>query len=473
VISSRRNDLSINELMQQAAGIISEFVDGLGERRVGATATIEELRAAFGGPVPDGPADPSDVIAELAKAADPGLVATSGPRFFGFVIGGSVPASLAADLLTTGWDQNAGLVVASPAEAAVEEITGDWLAEMLALPRGVSFAFVTGGMMANFTGLAVARNHLLSAAGWDVETDGLIGAPPISVLVGEDRHVTVDAALRYLGLGAGRSVLVPCDDEGRMDPDGLRAALAGVQGPVIVSASAGNVNTGSFDPLRDVCDITHEHGGWVHVDGAFGLWAAAAPERRHLIEGSELADSWATDAHKWLNVPYDSGLVFTAHPDSHRAAMGQRASYLVKEGDGGARDQLDYSPEFSRRGRGFPVYAAIRSLGRSGIADMIEGCCRLATRFAETLGEQSGVEIMNDVVLNQVLVRFDDDDATTTEVIRRVQEDGTCWLGGATWKGRSVMRISVSNWSTTESDVDRSAAAILRSYGAASPPAGS
>jgi len=460
--------LSTNELVQQAAGIIADFLDGLPERRVGATATMEELRAALGGPLPEDPVDPSDVIAELAKASDPGLVATAGPRFFGFVIGGSVPASIAADILTTGWDQNAGLVAAGPAEAAVEEITGRWLADILALPQDASFAFVTGGMMANFTGLAVARHHVLRGAGWDVEAAGLIGAPPITVVAGADRHVTVDAALRYLGLGAGRSVLVRCDEEGRMDTDGLQDALARVNGPVIVAASAGNVNTGSFDPLREVCDITHEHNGWVHVDGAFGLWAAAAADRRHLLEGHDLADSWATDAHKWLNVPYDSGLVFTAHPDSHRAAMGQRASYLVKEEDGGARDQLDFSPEFSRRGRGFPVYAAIRSLGRSGIADMIERCCRHATRFAETLGAQPGVEISNDVVLNQVLVRFDDDDAITNDVIRRVQEDGTCWLGGATWKGRAVMRISVSNWSTTESDVDRSAAAILRCYGAVS-----
>jgi glutamate/tyrosine decarboxylase-like PLP-dependent enzyme len=460
--------VSTNDVVRQAAGIVSEFLDGLPERRVGATATMEELRAALGGPVPEDPDDPSDVIAELAKAADPGLVATAGPRFFGFVIGGSVPASVAADILTTGWDQNAGLVAAAPAEAAVEEIAGRWLADLLMLPADVSFAFVTGGMMANFTGLAVARHHVLRVAGWDVEAQGLIGAPPITVLVGEDRHVTVDAALRYLGLGASRSVLVPCDEAGRMDPAGLRAALAGVDGPVIVAASAGNVNTGSFDPLREVCDITHEHNGWVHVDGAFGLWAAATPERRYLIEGNELADSWATDAHKWLNVPYDSGLVFTAHPDSHRAAMGQRASYLVKEKDGGARDQLDFTPEFSRRGRGFPVYAAIRSLGRSGIAEMIERCCRLATRFADLLGVEPGVEILNDVVVNQVLVRFDDDDAMTNEVIRRVQADGTCWLSGATWRGRTVMRISVSNWSTTESDVDRSAAAILRCYRAAS-----
>ena len=460
--------MSTNELVQQAAGIISDFLDGLAERRVGATATMEELRAALGGPLPENPVDPSDVIGELAKAADPGLVATAGPRFFGFVIGGSVPASVAADLLTTAWDQNSGLVAAAPAEAAVEEIAGRWLGELLALPEAVSFAFVTGGMMANFTGLAVARHHVLRGAGWDVEGDGLIGAPPITVVVGEDRHITVDAALRYLGLGASRSLVIPCDGDGRMNPQALRTAIANVEGPVIVCASAGNVNTGSFDPLREVCDITHEHNGWVHVDGAFGLWAAAAQERRHLLDGHELADSWATDAHKWLNVPYDSGLVFTAHTESHRAAMGQRASYLVKEKDGGARDQLDFSPEFSRRGRGFPVYAAIRSLGRSGIAEMIERCCRLATRFADTLGAQPGVEIVNDVALNQVLVRFDDDDATTNEVIRRVQEDGTCWLGGATWKGRGVMRISVSNWSTTEDDVDRSAAAILRCYAAAS-----
>ena len=390
-------------------------------------------------------------------------MATPGGRFFGFVIGGSLPAALAADWLASAWDQNAGLYVAAPAASVVEEVCGAWLSELFGLPEGISFGLVTGGQMANFTALAAARHHVLERAGWDVEADGLLGAPRVRVLVGEERHVTIDRALRFLGLGTSSLRPVPADEQGRMRPDALRSALAESSGPTIVCAQAGNVNTGAFDPLDAICDAAGD--AWVHVDGAFGMWAAASPSLRHLVRGIERADSWATDAHKWLNVPYDSGLAFCAHPDVHRAAMGTQASYLVYS-EAGERDQLDWNPEASRRARGFPIYAAIRSLGRSGVADLIDRCCAHARRFAEALAREPGVEVLADVVLNQVLVRFldpgGDHDARTRAVVEAVQQDGTCWLGGTTWQGKAAMRISVSNWSTTTEDVDRSVAAILR-----------
>jgi glutamate/tyrosine decarboxylase-like PLP-dependent enzyme len=345
----------------------------------------------------------------------------------------------------------------------VEEVCGAWLSELFGLPEGISFGLVTGGQMANFTALAAARHHVLERAGWDVEADGLLGAPRVRVLAGEERHVTIDRALRFLGLGTSSLRPVPADEQGRMRPDALRSALAESSEPTIVCAQAGNVNTGAFDPLDDICDAAGD--AWVHVDGAFGMWAAASPSLRHLVRGIELADSWATDAHKWLNVPYDSGLAFCAHPGVHRAAMGTQASYLVYS-QAGERDQLDWNPEASRRARGFPIYAAIRSLGRSGVADLVDRCCAHARRFAEALAREPGVEVLADVVLNQVLVRFvdpgGDHDGRTRAVVEAVQEDGTCWLGGTTWQGKAAMRISVSNWSTTTEDVDRSVAAILR-----------
>jgi glutamate/tyrosine decarboxylase-like PLP-dependent enzyme len=444
------------------------FLNGLPDRPVGARAGRPELLAALGGPVPEVPEDPRKVVADLAAAADPGLVATPSGRFFGFVIGGAVPAALAADWLTSTWDQNAGLFAIGPALAVVEEVAGGWLAELLGLPAGVSVGFVTGGQMANYTGLAAARHEVLRRAGWDVEVAGLTGAPPVRVLVGEQRHDTVDRALRFLGLGTGAAVPVAVDGQGRMVPGALRDALRqeGQAGPVIVCAQVGNVNTGAIDPVGEISDISHEAGAWVHVDGAFGLWAAASPRLRRLVTGVDRADSWATDAHKWLNVPYDSGLVFCAHPDAHRAAMGVRASYLMHSA-GGERDALDYGPEFSRRARGFAVYAAIRSLGRTGIAELVDRCCALARRFADQLAGAEGVQVLNEeVVLNQVLVRFrgpdGDHDAHTRRVVDRVQRDGTCWMSGSTWRGHAAMRISVTNWSTTESDVDESVAAILR-----------
>jgi glutamate/tyrosine decarboxylase-like PLP-dependent enzyme len=443
-----------------------EFLGALPVRKVGSSATGAELRAALGGPLPEGSSAPQDVIRDLIKAADAGIVGTTSPRYFGFVIGGATPASLAADWLTSLWDQNPGLFAAGPAASVVEEIAGKWLAVMLGLPEGCSFGFVTGGQMANFTGLAAARHHVLRQVGWDVESDGLYGAPDMRVIAGAERHSTIDRALRYLGLGHNRARLVDADEQGRMRIDALAAALEESDVPTIVCAQAGNVNSGSFDPLREVCELAHTRGAWVHVDGAFGLWANASDSLRHLTDGVELADSWATDGHKWLNVPYDSGLIFCAHPESHQAAMGVRASYLIHSEGGADRDAMDWNPEFSRRARGFAVYAAVRSLGRRGIVEIVERCCTNASRFAAVLGAEEGVEVLNDVVLNQVLVRFrspdGDHDRRTAAIVKGVQEEGTCWLSGSRWHDAGVMRISVSNWQTTAEDVDKSVEAITK-----------
>jgi glutamate/tyrosine decarboxylase-like PLP-dependent enzyme len=456
----------LRRLLEDTAGIAADYLEGIPDRPVGWTASVGELRASLGGPLPEEPSDPREVIAELAAAAEPGLVASPGGRYFGFVIGGAVPAALAADWLTSTWDQNAGLFVCGPSAAIAEEVAGAWVAELLGLPDGVSFGFVTGCQMAHVTGLAAARYSVLERVGWDVNEQGLIGAPPVHVVAGAERHATVDRALRHLGLGTACIVSVPADGQGRMLPDALRDGLAPLDGPTIIVAQAGDVNTGAIDPMEEVADISQEAGAWLHVDGAFGLWAAASPVLRHLVAGVERADSWATDAHKWLNVPYDSGIAFCAHPEAHQAAMGIRAGYLVHADADGPRDELDWNPDFSRRARGFPVYAAIRSLGRSGVAELVERCCAHAQRFAEALGATPGVELLNDVVLNQVLVRFLEDDgdhdAYTRAVVSAVQEDGTCWLSGTVWHGMAAMRISICNWSTTSEDVDRSLEAIVR-----------
>lgn len=452
----------MSRVLTDAARYAAGFLSGLPQRRVGWGAGVEELREALDGPLPDGSLPADDVIASLVKGAEPGVVGTTSPRYFGFVIGGSLPAAVAADWLTTVWDQNAGLYAAGPAASVVEEIAGRWLKELLGIPSSASFGFVTGCQMAHFVGLAAARHHLLAGVGWDVETSGLNGAPPIRVLAGAQRHVTVDRALRYLGLGTSCIREIPADDQGRMELEPLKQALAADGGLTIVCAQAGNVNSGSFDPIAEVCETAKRTGAWVHVDGAFGLWAAASPRLSHLVEGAADADSWATDGHKWLNVPYDSGLAFCAHPESHRAAMSVQAHYLIHSEGAKERDQVDWTPEFSRRARGFTVYAALRSLGRHGVRELIERCCSNARRFAEQLSEQPDTEVLNDVVLNQVLVRFRDDDRVTREVVTKVQEEGTCWLSGSVWRDRAVMRISVSNWATSEDDVDRSVEAILR-----------
>jgi glutamate/tyrosine decarboxylase-like PLP-dependent enzyme len=453
--------MSSRELLTAAADHAAAFLDGLPERRVGpAEVDPVALRAALGGPLPDGPEDPRAVLDALVAGAGPGLMASQSPRFFGFVFGGSLPVALAADWVASAWDQNAGMYVAAPAAAVAEEVVGGWLAELLGLPASASFAITTGCQMAHATGLAAARHHVLRQAGWDVEARGLSAAPPIRLLANGDFHVTLARAVRLLGLGTDSLVRVDTDAEGSMDPGALRAALAAGNGPAIVCAQAGEVNSGAFDPLEEVCDAAAEHGAWVHVDGAFGLWAAAAPSHRHLVAGVGRADSWATDVHKWLNVPYDAGLAFVAHPDAHRGAFSARAAYLPT----GARDAMDWTPEASRRARSFAVWAALRSLGRDGVAEMVERCCACARRFARVLEEQEGIAVLNDVVLNQVLVRFDDDDAATDGVVAAVQAEGTCWMGPTTWRGRRAMRISVSNWATTIEDVDRSCAAILAAH---------
>jgi glutamate/tyrosine decarboxylase-like PLP-dependent enzyme len=448
------------------------YLEGLPARPVTTRAGLAELRAALGGPLPERPQDPSEVVAALAAAAEPGVVASNSGRFYGFVVGGATPAALAADWLTSAWDQNAGLYVLGPAASVVEEVAGAWLAELLGLPAGVSVGFVTGAQMANFTALSVALQEVLRRVGWEVGSAGLWGAPRVRVLAGQGRHGTIDRALRFLGVGGDAIVPVDADDQGRMRTAALARALEQGSGPAIVCAQAGNVNSGAVDPVGELCQVARQHGAWVHVDGAFGLWAAASPRLRPLLAGVELADSWATDAHKWLNVPYDSGLVFCAHPQAHRAAMGTTAGYLI-HGSGDQRDPLDYNPEHSRRARGFAVHAAIRALGRDGVAALVERCCALARRFAQRLEAADGVEVLNQVVLNQVLVRFraadGDHDAHTRRVVELVQQDGTCWMSGTTWQGRAAMRISVSNWSTDEADVDRSVAAILRCAGISGP----
>jgi glutamate/tyrosine decarboxylase-like PLP-dependent enzyme len=458
--------MTIRSLLQETAGVAASYLEGISERPVGWSASVEELRAGLGGPLPELPVDPREVVTELAAAVEPGLVSSPGGRYFGFVIGGATPAALAADWLTSAWDQNAGLYVCGPSAAIAEEVAGAWTAELLGLPDGVSFGFVTGCQMAHVTALAAARHSVFARLGWDVNERGLIGAPAVRVFVGAERHVTVDRALRLLGLGAACIVPVAADAQGRMVSDALSEALRLHDGPRIVCAQAGNVNTGSVDPLEEIAGIAQAAGAWLHIDGAFGLWAAASPELRHLVAGADRADSWATDAHKWLNAPYDSGIVFCAHPDAHQAAMSIRAGYLVHADPDGPRDQLDWNPEFSRRARGFPVYAAIRSLGRSGIAELVERSCTHARRFGQALGATPYIEVLNDVVLNQVLVRFLDDDgdhdARTRSVIDAVQNDGICWLSGTTWHGMSAMRISVSSWATTSDDVERSIEAILR-----------
>jgi len=452
----------MSDALERVGGYAPGFLASLAQDRVGESASLEELRAALGMPLQDGPLDPDTVVAELIDAAEPGVVRMGSGRYFGFVIGGTLPAALAADWLTSLWDQNAGLYAGGPSAAVVEEVAIEWLRDLLGLPEGVSAGLVTGCQMAHVTALAAARLDVLARHGWDANADGLAGGPPIRVVVGEERHVTVDRALRLLGIGASQIVVVPADEQGRMRVDGLREALAELDGPLIVCAQAGNVNTGSFDPLEEISDAAAAAGAWVHVDGAFGLWAAASPRLRHLVAGSERADSWATDAHKWLNVPYDSGIAFCRHPEVHRAAMTVTASYLIQAEEGGPRDQVDWNPEFSRRARGFPIYAALRSLGRRGVGELIERSCVHARRFAELLAAEPGVEVLNDVVLNQVLVRFGDSDGLTNAVVGRAQRDGTCWLSGTVWHGVGAVRISVSNWQTSEEDVERSVAALLR-----------
>lgn len=454
-------------LLRATTDLAIDFLESLPERPVGPPIDLAALRASLGGPMPSEGVDDLVVVEALARDAAPGLIASAGPRYFGFVVGGSVSAALAADWLTSAWDQNGGLFALSPAASVIEEVAAGWLVDLFGLPEGSSVGFTTGATMASFTAIAAARHRVLEQCGWDHEVDGLVGAPPIHVVVGDESHVTIFVSLQMLGLGRGRVHRVPADEQGRMRADALQETLAGLDGPIIVCAQAGNVNTGAFDPLPEIAEaVRSKPNAWLHVDGAFGLWAAAAPALHDRVAGLALADSWTTDAHKWLNVPYDSGLVIVRDAAAHHAAMTLGAAYYV-ETDGGERDPYNWVPESSRRARGFAVYAALRSLGRTGLADLLDRTCGLARRMADGLRDTPGVTILNDVVLNQVLVRFEPDgggdpDAFTRAVVAAVQADGTCWLGATTWHGMAAMRISVSNWRTTEADADLSVEAILR-----------
>jgi glutamate/tyrosine decarboxylase-like PLP-dependent enzyme len=449
-----------DRLLDCAHAHARRFLSTIDTRHVGTRVAREALVASLGGPLPGEPTDPAAVIDRLAAAADAGIVADAGPRYFGFVTGGSHPAAVGADWLVSAWDQNVALYVMSPAAAVIEDVAAAWILDVLGLPPQASVGFVTGAHMANLTAVAAARHEVLRRAGWDVEAEGLQGAPRVHVVVSAEAHVSIFATLRLVGFGVNTIRRAAADAQGRMDPDALASELRQCPGPTIVCAQAGHVATGAFDRFASIAAVTRAHGAWLHVDGAFGLWAAASPALRHLTAGLDEADSWATDGHKWLNVPYDCGIVMCAHSGAHRAAMSQQASYLIR-GSGEERHGMDWVPESSRRARAVPVYATMRALGRRGIAELVERCCALAARMAQRLRDEPGVEILNEVVLNQVLVRFGD---RTAPVIARVQEEGVCWLGGATWQGRDAMRISVSSWRTAEDDIDRSADSIIRAW---------
>lgn len=449
-------DPDLRALLARASERALQYLESLPERRVPASSSADDLATAFAGPLPEQPADPAAVLDRLADIAEPGLTAVSSPRFFGFVIGGTYPVAIAADWLATAWDQNVGLREVTPAHSAAREAVEGWVLDLLGLPASATVGTVTGGTMANFTGLAAGRHTVLARAGWDVEERGLQGAPPVRVLVGEERHDTVDLALRYLGLGAPQTVAA--DAQGRVVVDALVDALAASDQPTIVALQAGNVHSGAFDDFAAAVPVARDHGAWVHVDGAFGLWAGAAPSTRHLTAGIEQADSWATDAHKTLNVPYDSGLAIVADPVVHRAALGVHAPYLLHSM--GEPDPLELGPEFSQRGRAFPLWATLRTLGRTGVADLVDRLHRTAVALADGVRRLGG-EVLNDVVFTQVCTTWGDDE-TTLEVERRLREDGETWMTGSTWHGRRVLRIAVSNWATTTDDVERSLAALGR-----------
>ena len=452
------------DLLVHTASTIADYRDGVAGRPVAAPIDPARIGLALG-PFPEHGSPAHDVIAQLIEAVEPGLVDSTGPRYFGFVVGGSLDAAVAADMLASGWDQNCFTTVMSPAMAMVEEVAGDWLKTLLGLPASASFGFVTGAQAANTVGLLAARHHVLARIGWDVERDGLMGAPQLRVVLGAERHATIDRSLRLVGLGTGCVATVPTDEQGAIDVGALsRLFTAGPDRPTIVCLQAGNVNTGAFDDFVTAIEICRKHDAWVHIDGAFGLWAAASATHRHLVRGADGADSWCVDGHKWLNVPYDCGYAFCAHPEVHAAALSYTAAYLAGQGENTRRAPGDFVLESSRRARALATWAALKELGRDGVEELVERCCRLAVLFAEQLAELPGVEIANDVVLNQVLVGFGDD-AATERVVAAVQRSGECWMGSTTWHGRRLMRISVSNWQTTADDVARSVAAIAAALG--------
>jgi len=451
------------KVLKDAAQRGSDYLAGLETRGVAPAADAVAALAALDIPFPDAPRSDAAVLAELDDIGSPATVATAGPRFFGFVIGGSLPAALAANWLAGAWDQNAGLWNATPVGAQLEVVALRWLRELLGVDDTWGGAFVTGATMANFTALAAGRHAVLREAGWDVERDGLYGAPEITVLVGGEAHPTLTKSLGLLGLGRNRLIEIPVDDQGRARAD----AVPKVEGPTLVCLQAGNVNTGGFDPLRAIAEQFQSPSSWIHVDGAFGFWAAASPDYRGLMDGVALCDSISTDAHKWLNVPYDSGIALVRDPEALKRAMSFTVSYLPGASH---RDPSDYTPELSRKARGIEVWAAMRSLGRSGLAELVERCCRHARRFADALAA-AGYEILNDVVLNQVLVSFGSPEVTA-DAIRRIQEDGTCWCGGTLWQGRTAMRISVCSWATRDADVEQSLEVMIAAARAAGESVG-
>jgi glutamate/tyrosine decarboxylase-like PLP-dependent enzyme len=443
----------LRSLLIDAAERGTAYRESLDERPVAPSKESLDAVAKFVEPMPVEGTDDESVLAMLDDIGSPATMAMAGPRFFGFVIGGSLPVTVATNWLTTAWDQNVGMHEITTATSTLERVAMDWMLELFGLPQDAAASFVTGATVANFTCLAAARNRIYSDIGWNVEADGLIGAPPITVILSEEAHPTVFKSLGLLGFGRNRVVRAAVDKQGRID----LKRFADVTGPTIICTQAGNVNTGAFDPVGEICEIAKPKGAWVHVDGAFGLWAAASTEKSHLCSGFDAADSWATDAHKWLNVPYDSGIAFVRDSGALKAAMAISAEYLMTDTE--FRNPLDFTPELSRRARGVDIWAALKSLGRSGLAAMIDRCCANASRFAAGFRE-AGFEVLNDVVLNQVLVSFGDD-ATNRKIIDEIQEEGTCWCGVTVWQGKTAMRISVSNWSTTEYDVDRSLEVIL------------
>jgi glutamate/tyrosine decarboxylase-like PLP-dependent enzyme len=449
----------VTDLLHTVAEVSAAYLAALDERPVRAEMTVAELRQRLTGPLAETGDDAHGVVRELGALGAEATVATAGPRYFGFVVGGTVPAALGAELLSVVWDQNGAMAVLSPLASVAEEVAGQWIIELLGLPPSASIGFVTGGQGANTTCLAVARHHVLAAAGWDVERSGLRNAPEVALVVGQQRHATIDQALRALGFGAP-TIVVDADEQGRMRADELARVAASIDGPAIICLQAGNVVTGAFDPFDEIIPVARDLGAWVHVDGAFGGWAAASPPYQHLTAGMNAADSWAIDGHKMLNVPYDCGYAITAHPESHRTTCSSTASYYVVDGDDAPRDGMSWTLDASRRARGVATYAALRSLGRSGVADLVDRCCANTRLFADLVSHEDGIEVLNDVVFNQVVVRFDDDEHTKA-VIRAIQEEGTCWAGGATWDGREVMRWSVSNWATTPADIERSATALV------------
>ena len=459
----------MRDLLHAAADHAADYLEGVDERPVHASADYAACLDALGGPLPEGPTAPRQVLDDLVAACDPGLTGMNHARFFGFVIGGAVPAAIAADWMTSAWDQNAGLAKPTPAIAAAEAVAGAWLLDVLGLPPRASFALVTGCQMAHATCLAAARWRVLERAGWDVERDGLIGAPRLRVLAGAERHATVDRALRLLGLGTACIELIDVDECGALRPNALAAALEDASGPLIICAQAGNVNTGAVDPLNAIGELADRHDAWLHVDGAFGLWAAASPAHRPLVAGVERADSWATDGHKWLNVPYDCGIAVVADREAHRSAMGVVASYLQQADDVDLRDPVDWNPEFSRRARGLTVYAALRQLGRSGVAELVDRLCECSEQFAEQLAGIPGVVVLAQG-LNQTLIGFDPG-IYADAVVEGLDRDGTCLMTATTWRERRCLRISCCNWKTTQADVERSVEALRGVLTAAAPTA--